>query len=659
MFEKLQTSQIKNFDVKSQLSRWIYELAMHAAKEGEQARQNIATVDALKQRQQAIREGIVRCIGGIHRSDTPLLPEMTGIVQGDGFRIEKVLFQSRPDVYVTGNLYLPDHITAPRGAVLMLSGHREQAKHHNEYQTVCHYLVKAGLIVFSIDPVGQGERFGYYDPATKHAPLTSVLEHENVGRQCLPLGDSLARYMLHDAVRAIDYLCTRPEVDPERIGVTGHSGGGTQTALVMMYDERIAAAAPGGFIMNRPYFLMTGKPQDAEQKWPGFSALGFDHEDIIMAMSPRPVMIMATTYCGVPIEGARHTYNVNRRFWELCGQSEQLRLYEEVNVHRYSPTMAQAAAQFFASHLLGVDECSTDDEINLISPEELLCTKSGQVLGEIKGAKSISDENLLRLHELERARKLTEEQARKQRAIDWLRQKVYYNREPVDFNTRPQSAGLLEHESIRFKRFVWWSQRGLLNHGIWFEDSRTDDTMDEKRQAVIAIWDGGTAELAKHAHWIRSTCAAGRLAIVLDPTGIGPLLPHLYPPTDNPFKKFGLIDRITDELMWLNDSMAALRTYDVLRSVEWALSMPMIDPSNVQLYGHGRYSVYASWAALLDERINAVTIEDRFSSFAEWISEPFYDDHDSLSFIIPGILHYFDLPDADCWLTEEGRFKLE
>jgi hypothetical protein len=650
VYENLENVGIAHFDVKSQLPRWVYESAIRAAEKGEQARSAIKDKTELKLRQQDIRKGLERCIGGMPSSDTPLNPRVTGSVEGNGFRVEKVIFEPRPHVYATANLYVPNGIIEPRGAVLLLCGHREQAKHCDEYQTVCHYMVHSGLVVMSLDPVGQGERFGFYDPESKQAPMTSVTEHENVGRQCMPLGDSLARYMLHDAVRAIDYLCTRPEVDPNRIGVTGHSGGGTQTSLVMMYDQRIAAAAPGGFIMNRPYFLLTGKAQDAEQKWPGFSALGFDHEDIVMAMAPRPVRILATTYDSVPIEGPRHTVAVNRRFWEMHGRGEDLDIFEDENVHRFTIPLARAAAQFFSKHLLGGTVVQSSEEIKLIPAQQLWCTQSGQVIGELEHAQNTHVENMERLAIFERSRQALPEDERKKRAIEWLQKRVFSGRQLCDLNQRPSGGG--EVANMWVIRKIWWSQTGLLNHCLQFFDSKL---AGNKLPVTIGIWDGGSSQLEVHAKWIEETCASGRIAMVLNPTGIGPLLPHLNSPTDKPFKRFGMMDRYTDEMMWLGDSMAALRTYDVLRAVELATGSSNIDPSDIRLYGNGRYAIYAGLAALLDDRVQNVCMENRMNSISDWIKEPFYDETDSLSFILPEMLRYFDLADMDRWLAEKGK----
>lgn len=653
MYEKLQNVQIPNFDVKNQLPRWIHDQAMLAARFGEQAREAIQTNEDLQKRQQFIREGIELCLGAMPAVDTTLNPVITGTLQGNGFRVEKLIFEPRPKVYAAAHVYVPEGLTKKAGAVLVLCGHREPAKHHEEYQTVCQYLVHAGLIVLALDPVGQGERYSYYDRETKSAPMTSVIEHENVGRQMLPLGDNLAKYMLHDAVRAIDYLAARPEVDPNRIGVTGHSGGGTQTSLVMMYDQRIAAAAPAGFIMNRPYFLLTGKTADAEQKWPGFSALGLDHEDILLAMAPRAVRVLATTYDSVPIEAPRHNVAVNKRFWEMLGRGDCVDIFEDETVHKYSVPLVKGAAAFFSKHLNGKEVTfEQDDLVQLFTNEEMTCTRTGQVIGDYEDAKNIHQETVEKLEELEQERAKLPPEALKKQALEWLRDTVYRNRKPVDMNPRISGGG--EADGMWVMRAAYWSQRELMNHVQMFYDPQHHG---EKRPVTIAVWEGGTTRLEEHADWLKQTTASGRIAMVLNPTGIGPLLPFMNNPADNPYKKFGVLDRYTDELMLLGDSMAAVRIYDVLRAVELTSWLKNTGPEDVELYGHGRYAVYAELAALLSPKVRQLQLETEMNSIGEWIRNPFYENNDSLSFIIPGMLKYFDLPDAMQWLDESGRLR--
>lgn len=110
---------------------------------------------------------------------------------------------------------------------------------------------------------------------------------------------------MNDQMRAIDYMLTRPEIDPKRIGITGNSGGGTQTVSMMVCDDRIAAAAPATFLTGMREFLYTGMSQDMEQMWPACVEYGFDHVNSLMLFAPKPVAVLALTSDFFPIEGTR------------------------------------------------------------------------------------------------------------------------------------------------------------------------------------------------------------------------------------------------------------------------------------------------------------------------------------------------------------------
>jgi hypothetical protein len=182
----------------------IYERSRRQFAAGEAARDALRTPAQVEARREAARTALLAGIGGLPPMDTPLAARTTGEVRGDGFRIEKVLFQSRPGHYVTALLYLPDQRPAERsGAVLFLCGHHDVGKVVDEYQSVCQTLARAGLIVLAQDPIGQGERFSYDEPGQTGpgAVGVGVLEHDYAGAQCRLLGDGLARYMLHDAMR--------------------------------------------------------------------------------------------------------------------------------------------------------------------------------------------------------------------------------------------------------------------------------------------------------------------------------------------------------------------------------------------------------------------------------------------------------------------------
>ena len=390
----------------SQLKDHVYERSRRFFAAGDAQRDAIGTVDAVRQRQQDIRRLVIEGIGGLPSAGTPLNPRVTGTVEGDGFRIEKIIFESRPRHYVTANLYLPLNRPAGRtAAVLFLSGHHNTAKVVAGIPERLPDARAGGTDRARAGSGGAGRAVELLRAGDAENPVgIGTRDHDYAGAQARFLGDTLARYMLHDAMRGIDYLISRPEVDPTKIGVTGNSGGGTQTSLVMLADPRVAAAAPATFIMNRETYQRTGQPQDAEQVWPGFTGAGFDHEDILLAMAPKPVCVLAVTSDFFPIEGTRRTVTRARRIWELSGRGAALELVEDDSTHAYTPKLARAAARFFAQHLLGRTVDLAGFEPKPFPPEQLHSTKSGQVRAEFADAEFVFDLTAARLKEVEAAR---------------------------------------------------------------------------------------------------------------------------------------------------------------------------------------------------------------------------------------------------------------
>ena len=641
MFKNYVLSISDFYDVKDQLKRHIYNRSESAFAVGDKNRDAVKSKEDLKRRQELIRRQFIKAIGGLPPANTPLNVRNVGMIKENDFRIEKIIFESRPRCFVTANLYIPDDISKPRGAVLFLCGHHELAKHVPEYQIVCRYLVKAGLIVLAQDPVGQGERFSYYEKSSGQTAVNwGTAEHDYAGSQCLPLGDSIARYFVHDAIRGIDYLCTRPEVDSKKIGVTGNSGGGTQTCMMMMCDRRIAAAAPGTFLMNRRTYMFSGGAQDAEQIWPGMTACGWDHEDILISMTPRPVRVLSVSYDFFPIEGTRQTVDRCRRFWEMHNKPDCLDMVEDVSTHSYTQKLARAASEFFSNHLLGRKISVPDKEAQAIEPSLLWCTKSGQIRGEIKGARFVYEENVERLKELEKDRNSIPSAARRKRAINWLRQRVFANRRVCDLNLRIYRTERLSGLSVEF--CIWWSQEGIFNYGITLRELCN---ADKKIPVTIALWDGGTTNITKHITWIHKICSLGRAVMVLDVSGIGALEPNnlvnFYPPRES----YGVIHKFSDDMFWLNDSLAAMRVYDVLRALDAIKYYPTLAANGLEFYISGPPAVYVRLARILDYRVKKIDIADGMSSYADWIKKRYYNSFDIRSLIIPGMLKYFDMDD--------------
>lgn len=643
------------FDMKDQLKRHIYDRSIRLFEQGDTDRDRLSSVEEIQSRAARMSEAFLDAIGGLPPMDTPLNPRICGEIKCNGFTIQKVIFESRPNTFVTANVYVPDGITAPRGAVLFLCGHSVLSKSYPKYQAVCRTLARAGLVAMIQDPVGQGERISYWEPSLGRPTVdVTTRDHDHAGLQSLPLGDSICRYFIHDAMRGIDYLMSRPEVDPNRIGVTGNSGGGTQTCLMMMADPRIAAAAPATFVMDRRSYLLSGGPQDQEQIWLKMTSLGFDHEDVILMMAPRPVRVLAVTWDFFPIEATRRTVERARRLYELCGNPAGLDMVEDESQHEYTRTLARAAAEFFSKHLLepsvkaGLEPRPVDDpEVEPIEPERLWCTKSGQVRGEIEGARFVCDENKDRLALIEAERAAISESSRRQRAEEWLRERVFAHRQECPPNPRFIQDDTLQE--MRVQIWAWWSQENVLNYGMVF---RHFSDVGKQLPVTAAVWDDGCAGLRSHVDWIRGTCESGRAVLVLNLSGVGKHAPH--PVGTHPLLGlYGTVYKLSNDLYWLDDSIVAMRVYDLLRALDVMEKLPGLDASDLHFYASGLHGIYPRLAAVIDKRIRGVELaEGTFASWADWIRSRHYEQRDILSVILPGALQYLDLPDADRWTKQ-------
>ncbi|MCI0441396.1 MAG: S9 family peptidase, partial [Chloroflexi bacterium] len=285
----------------------------------------LKTPEEVQRRQQELRAKFIAALGGFPEK-TPLKPRVVGKLQGEGFRVEKVIYESQPDHHVTAVFYIPEG-KGPFPGVLLPCGHSANGKAADAYQRACILMAQNGLAVLCYDPIGQGERFQILAKGGK--PITGgTSEHTMVGVGALLVGRCTATYRIWDGIRSLDYLASRPEVDPKRLGCTGNSGGGTLTAYLMALDERIVAAAPSCYITSLEKLFTTIGPQDAEQNIPGQVAFGMEHADYVTLRAPRPTLICIGSQDYFDAQGAWTTYREASLIYGLLGHGERVHLFE-------------------------------------------------------------------------------------------------------------------------------------------------------------------------------------------------------------------------------------------------------------------------------------------------------------------------------------------
>ena len=265
------------------------------------------TRDAFDARRAELRRRMVDAIGGLP-ARTPLNAKVCATVSRDGYRVEKVLFESRPRFHVTALAFVPDSsaFPPPYPAIIVPCGHSPGGKSKPGYQRACVMGAKEGFLMLIYDPFDQGERM------QGSADGYCCWGHNQFGAKALALGLSTAQFRIWDGIRAIDYVASRPDVRPDRIGCMGNSGGGTLTAYLMALDPRIRAAAPSCYISSVREVVRKIGPQDAEQCIYGQLPAGVNHAALVL-MGEGAVRLQLSEKDFFPLAGARDTLNVVMR----------------------------------------------------------------------------------------------------------------------------------------------------------------------------------------------------------------------------------------------------------------------------------------------------------------------------------------------------------
>ncbi len=347
-----------------------------------------------------VAQSMLDAIGGLPETRMPLNARTVGTERMDGYRIERVIFESLPGIHVTALVYVPDappasasaSTSAPaarRPAVLLACGHSPLGKAFVNYQRLAARLARLGFIVICWDPVGQGERSQFWDASRKSSRYDLVCgEHAILGNLATLAGANIARWMIWDGIRALDYLLARGDVDPARVAITGTSGGGFQSVWIGALDPRIAVIAPSAFISSLPMRMANrifdDPASDPEQDPHGLVSAGVDHAGLLLAAYPRPVHVSAAVLDFFPIEGTRLTVRTVRALDTRVGHGNRVALAEGYHKHAYSDEN-QLSAFAFIARAFDLPAVEALPEVSVLPPERLRCTKSGQVREDLPG----------------------------------------------------------------------------------------------------------------------------------------------------------------------------------------------------------------------------------------------------------------------------------
>lgn len=496
------------------------EMAWHEDDERRMMWENIRTEKDLLRVQSEIRESLLTMLGGLPAVKTPLNPHVTGQIKMDGFHIEKLIFESLPNVYVTALVYVPEDGTKQHPAVLVPSGHSSNGKAY--YQALCQRLVQHGYVVISWDTVGQGERSQFWDTKTGKSRYNLICaEHAVLGNLAYLAGTNLARWEIWDGIRAVDYLLTRSDVDPERINITGTSGGGFQTAHIAALDPRIKAAAPSCYITALPMRMFNrifkDPDSDPEQDLYGMTSKRVDHPGLLLMMYPRPVFVAAAVLDFFPIEGTNNTVREITDLYTKFGHSDRIGMRAGYHEHQYSPQNQQAALDFL-DHFNGLPAKHELPPVKPLDEKMLQCTRTGQVMLDYANARSLMDE--IRDYYEQRKSKQTVDlkhlyQSELYPGISSWTVGEFQGASPVANEIRWEALGKSQVGEVSIDRYSLHHSRYLEIPLLWIHK-------DAQPHRPVLFWMGNEGK-ATAQDWpeISKQLDAGYDIVSLDPRGLG------------------------------------------------------------------------------------------------------------------------------------------
>jgi dienelactone hydrolase len=589
---------------------------------------------AIRTRKQALayQEQVQQAIDQAYRPwprKTALNAQVVGVVERPRYKIEKIIFESRPGCLVTGHLYVPNTLKAPAPGVIGSCGHSANGKLSDAYQSFCQRLALNGFVCFIFDPFNQGERDQYYTLKDRETVRSCTHAHNMIGKQLELVGEWFGAWRAWDGIRALDYLLTRPEVDPNHVGITGNSGGGTMTSWIWAVEKRFTMAAPSCFITTFLANLENELPADSEQYPPGVIGKGLDMADFLIARAPAPTMLLGQTYDFFDRRGLKEAYAEIQRFYGLLGAPKQnTDLFIGPQGHGYSWHNQEAMVRFFASHShqkRAIKVSKTEE----LGADQLNVTPKGEVIPE--GATPIYTLIEQKANALsDKRKKLSKPQLIRQikslLTLPIRREIPHY-----------RCLRAVSEDGVRLARYAIETEnniRAIMRKRL--ETPTYSHTLDVEPEVHLYLPHVSSEQDLLEDSWAKSLKKQHPL-YALDVRGLGESLTRdereLFHPYGNDYmcNGYGLL---------LGQSFLGRRVYDLLCTLDLLVAE---GAKKIHLYGRGQGAIHALFASILHNKVAFVTLKNGPLSYQSWTQTPLV--HWPNANIPRGVLKTFDLPD--------------
>ena len=631
-------------DAPNSLYKYVSDQAYVLLEKRNKELEKVNSLPGWKNRQEIIRKTLSEIVGAFPEK-TPPNAKISRIVDKENYRIEHIIFESQPGFYVTSSLYIPSGLkkNSKTPAILYCSGHSNEGYRNTVYQQVILNLVKKNFIVFAFDPVGQGERLEYFDPKVEKSIFRGpTIEHSYPGSQLFITGSSMARYMIWDGIRAVDYLLTRKEVDPARIGITGRSGGGTQSSYIAAFDNRIAAAAPECYLTNFTRLLQTSGASDAEQNFYKCILKGYDQPDLLLVRAPKPALMITTTRDIFSIQGVRETEKQVSLIYKAYGKENNFIRTEDDAGHASTKKNREAMYAFFQKFLNNPGS-PVDEEMQLLSNADMQVTGTGQV------STSLGGETVFSLNQKESEKLINDLQVSRNNLslhltkIVKAAKELSGYREPSEIH-QPVFSGRIQRGGYAIEKYF---VKGEGNYMIPYLLIIPESSI---KKAVIYLHPSGKSAETQPGGEIERFIKNGFIVLTPDLIGTGEMGPGI-------FKGDAYIDSVSHnrwyESILIGRSIVGIRAGDVVRLVR--LLKKSYAVTNIYGFAKKEMAPVLLHAASFDSTLSKIALMEPYCSYRSIVMNRFYKS----SFIystVPGALHSYDLPDLAASLAPRGLF---
>lgn len=520
---------------------------------------------------------------------TALKAQITGRIEGPVYRIEKLVFQSSPGLYVTGDFYIPNGGAKALPTILYLCGHSPHplgAKFH--YQDRAIWFASHGYTCLVLDTLEFGEVAGIHHGT-----------HDLNMWNWFSLGYTPAGVEVWNAIRALDYLQTRLEVDPKRIGLTGISGGGAMTWYTAAVDERIAAAAPVcstfTFGSQAEHWVARGQCDCIYYN----NTYAWDFPIVGALIAPRPLMILSGQKDSIfPPDGYHAVFQRAKKVYDLYAGSNSDRIREvDDNVeHSDPPLFLHEARRWMDRWITG---WITEREVDTTKPP----TESAENLACLTQlpADAINynmHNQFVALAHPPKVKSRAAWERRRTELLAQLKQKVFrwFPTEKIPFQTKSSTNGggwMVRYGYCAYKNASFQTEEGVRVRAQLFLPKR------QVANAPLLIYVRRASDSFYSTDIDEVLPLLGRCTVVV-------LNPRLTEQALTP-AEYTDVERTAT---WTGRTIAAMQTWDIMRGIEWLLAEEKLSPSSISVYGKGDMGIIALYAALFDQRINQVILND-------------------------------------------------